>query len=387
MIKDNHISQGYKQTELGVIPEDWKITELGQGLCFQVGFPFLSDHFNSDAVGLRLIRNRDLKCDDQVVYYSGEYKTEYLVRNGDVLIGMDGDFLPCIWRKGPALLNQRVGRIIVRFDWNTGFLFYLLFEPLLHKQEETGATTVKHLSHKDIERMQLPIPPAIEQQKIAEALSDVDALIVALDKKIAKKRLVKQGAMQQLLTGKKRLYGFAGKWKYVSLEELLIYEQPTKYLVGSAEYVENGIPVLTAGKTFILGYTSETTGIYSIVPVIIFDDFTTDSKYVVKPFKAKSSAMKMLQLRNKRCSLRLIFEVMQMIRFPLYDHQRYWISEYSKLQVYIPTDFREQQAIAAILSDMDQEIADLKTRRDKYKLIKNGMMQKLLTGQIRLNIL
>lgn len=212
MIKDNHISQGYKQTELGVIPEDWKITELGQGLCFQVGFPFPSDHFNSDAVGLRLIRNRDLKCDDQVVYYSGEYKTEYLVRNGDVLIGMDGDFLPCIWRKGPALLNQRVGRIIVRSDWSSGFLFYLLFEPLLHKQEETGATTVKHLSHKDIERMQLPIPPAIEQQKIAESLSDVDALIAALDKKIAKKRLVKQGAMQQLLTGKKRLQGFTDEW-------------------------------------------------------------------------------------------------------------------------------------------------------------------------------
>jgi type I restriction enzyme S subunit len=190
--------------------------------------------------------------------------------------------------------------------------------------------------------------------------------------------------MQQLLTGKKRLPGFTDEWKYVALEHLLEYEQPTKYLVQSTDYIESGTPVLTAGKTFILGYTAETKGIYTNLPVIIFDDFTTDSKYVTMPFKAKSSAMKMLQLKDRRYNLRLVYELMQLIQFPLYDHQRYWISEYSKLQVYIPSDFEEQQAIATILSDMDKEIADLEAQRDKYRLVKSGMMQKLLTGEIRL---
>jgi type I restriction enzyme S subunit len=242
----------------------------------------------------------------------------------------------------------------------------------------------KRITPLDFLNYTLLIPPKVEQRAIAEALSDVDRLIEALDKKIAKKRLIKQGAMQELLTGKKRLPGFTEEWVHISLEDLLEYEQPTKYIVSSIDYIENGIPVLTAGKTFILGYTAETSGIYTNIPVIIFDDFTTDKKFVTIPFKVKSSAMKILQIKDKRYNLRFIYEIMQLIKFPLYDHQRYWISEYSKLQIYIPTDFKEQQAIATILSDMDKEISHLESKRDKYCLIKQGMMQKLLTGQIRL---
>ena len=379
-----NIPQGYKQTELGIIPEDWEVVLLGSGLRFQTGYPFQSSYFNGDGMGVRLIRNRDLKSDDSIIHYSGAIYNEFIVNNYDILIGMDGDFMPCVWDKGVALLNQRVGRLVVKNDWSPRFLYYAIQEPLKQKEKGTGATTVKHLSHSDIERILMSIPPSKEQRAIAEALSDADELIAALDKKIAKKRLLKQGAMQQLLAGKKRLPGFTDEWKYVALEHLLEYEQPTKYLVQSTDYIESGTPVLTAGKTFILGYTAETKGIYTNLPVIIFDDFTTDSKYVTMPFKAKSSAMKMLQLKDRRYNLRLVYELMQLIQFPLYDHQRYWISEYSKLQVYIPSNFEEQQAIATILSDMDKEIADLEAQRDKYRLLKSGMMQKLLTGQIRL---
>ena len=223
-----------------------------------------------------------------------------------------------------------------------------------------------------------------EQQTIAEALSDIDGLIAALDKKIAKKRLIKQGAMQQLLTGKKRLPGFTDPWVETKLGEILDYEQPQPYLVVSTDYVDSGIPVLTAGKSLILGYTTEQFGVYNKLPVIIFDDFTTDSKYISYPFKVKSSAMKMLSLKNNDYDLRLVYELMQQIDFPLKDHQRYWISEYSQLTISIPKDREEQTAIATILTDMDKEIAELEAQRDKYRLLKSGMMQKLLTGQIRL---
>jgi type I restriction enzyme S subunit len=211
-------------------------------------------------------------------------------------------------------------------------------------------------------------------------------LIAALDKKIAKKRLIKQGAMQQLLTGKKRLPGFTDSWVEKKLGEILDYEQPQPYLVVSTDYVDSGIPVLTAGKSRILGYTTEQFGIYNKLPVIIFDDFTTDSKYISYPFKVKSSAMKVLSLKNNDYDLRLVYELMQQIDFPLKDHQRYWISEYSQLTISIPKDREEQTAIATILTDMDKEIADLEAKRDKYSLLKSGMMQKLLTGQIRLKI-
>jgi type I restriction enzyme S subunit len=209
-------------------------------------------------------------------------------------------------------------------------------------------------------------------------------LIKKFERLIEKKKNVKQGAMQELLTGKKRLPGFSGKWEVKKLGELLDYEQPTKYLVKDTEYRDNfNTPVLTAGKTFILGYTNEENGIFKDLPVIIFDDFTTATKFVDFPFKAKSSAMKMLKPRNKDINLRFVFEKMQMIDFKLGDHKRYWISEYQNIEIDIPKP-DEQKAIANVLSDMDMEIEKLESQLTKYRNIKQGMMQTLLTGKIRL---
>ena len=151
-----------------------------------------------------------------------------------------------------------------------------------------------------------------EQTAIANVLSDSDALIGALEQLIAKKQAIKSATMQQLLTGRIRLPAFALRpdgtqkgykpselgeipedWEVVSLGNLLAYEQPTKYLVSHSKFLDEGsYPVLTAGKSLVLGYTNEENGVFTDLPVIIFDDFTTDSKFVDFPFKAKSSAMK-----------------------------------------------------------------------------------------------
>ena len=399
MTIDNNIPQGYKQTELGLLPADWDIQSVGRhcSVKARIGWQGLrsDEYLTSGEYGL--ITSTDIVdgmvdwrtcCFVSKARYSQD--PNIIVQENDTLISKDGT----IGKVGivqnipfPSTLNS--GVFVVRPKLDNVYKKYLAFAfKSIYFQDFinrlTAGSTIVHLYQKDIVQFMFPVPPIAEQRAIAEALSDVDGLIAALDKKIAKKRLLKQGAMQQLLTGKKRLPSFTDEWKYVALEHLLEYEQPTKYLVQSTDYIESGTPVLTAGKTFILGYTAETKGIYTNLPVIIFDDFTTDSKYVTMPFKAKSSAMKMLQLKDRRYNLRLVYELMQLIQFPLYDHQRYWISEYSKLQVYIPSDFKEQQAIATILSDMDKEIADLEAQRDKYRLLKSGMMQKLLTGQIRL---
>ena len=393
-----NIPQGYKQTEFGLIPLDWDLCTFKDVLAtFSSGatpYRGIPEYYNGD---VRWISSGELNYNH--IYDTLEHISQQAVRNTNLRIHKPGTFLMaitgleaegtrgrCAFVGAPSATNQSCLAINGTDKMCAEYLFwfyrmwgqYLAFKYCQGtKQQSYTADIVKKLpiyGPKDI----------AEQRAIAEALSDVDGLIAALDKKIAKKRLLKQGAMQQLLTGKKRLPGFTDEWKYVALEHLLEYEQPTKYLVQSTDYIESGMPVLTAGKTFILGYTAENKGIYTNLPVIIFDDFTTDSKYVTMPFKAKSSAMKMLQLKDRRYNLRLVYELMQLIQFPLYDHQRYWISEYSKLQVYIPSNFKEQQAIATILSDMDKEIADLEAQRDKYRLLKSGMMQKLLTGQIRL---
>jgi len=149
----------------------------------------------------------------------------------------------------------------------------------------------------------------------------------------------------------------------LKIGELIEYEQPTKYLVNSTEYDDSyKIPVLTAGQSFILGFTNEENGIYPSSkqkPVIIFDDFTTSSKWVDFPFKAKSSAMKMLTSKNdKVLSLRYFYFVMQTISLDSSQHTRYWISKYSQLSISVPP-IEIQNEIVAILDQFTELKAEL----------------------------
>jgi type I restriction enzyme S subunit len=186
--------------------DEWVHNELREHLKFQVGFPFSSSYFHQEKRGIRLIKNRDLKTDDQVFHYSGPYDKQFIVSNGDVLIGMDGDFIPCVWDKGKALLNQRVGRLIVEESINQNFIRYALIGPLEEIQRSTFATTVKHLSHNDVENLVVSLPPTIEEQTaIANILSDMDSEIESLGRKLNKYKDIKKGMMQELLTGRIRL--------------------------------------------------------------------------------------------------------------------------------------------------------------------------------------
>ena len=125
-------------------------------------------------------------------------------------------------------------------------------------------------------------------------------------------------------------------WTVCTLEEIIDYEQPQAYIVQSTDYkAQYKIPVLTAGKSFIIGYTNESEGVFTNLPVIIFDDFTTDSKFVDFPFKVKSSAMKILHV-NKDVNIQYVCWFMSITRLIGDTHKRYWISEYSKLHIPIP---------------------------------------------------
>ena len=126
-------------------------------------------------------------------------------------------------------------------------------------------------------------------------------------------------------------------WAYVRLENVLNYEQPREYIVESTDYrSEYKTPVLTAGKSFIIGYTNETVGIKSELPVIIFDDFTTDSKFVNFPFKVKSSAMKILTADKLSIDTKYAYYVMQTVECDHETHKRYWISEYGRTIIGLP---------------------------------------------------
>lgn len=226
------------------------------------------------------------------------------------------------------------------------------------------------------------LPPIEEQQKIAAILTTQDKVIELKEKRLAEKQRQKKYLMQQLLTGKKRLPGFNKTWNTVELGEIFDYIQPTKYLVKTTDY-DNAYktPVLTAGKTFILGYTSETKDVYTNVPVVIFDDFTTATQYVDFPFKVKSSALKILAVKDG-FNIFFAYEAMQLIRFAVGGHERHWISQYSCLTVDVP-EIGEQTAIAQVLSTADREISLLRQGIEQEKQKKKALMQLLLTGIVR----
>ena len=178
-----------------------------------------------------------------------------------------------------------------------------------------------------------------------------------------------------------RFKGFSDTWEQRKLGEIFKYEQPQAYIVESTEYDnKNKIPVLTAGQSFILGYTDEQFGIKQASeesPVIIFDDFTTSSHYVDFPFKVKSSAMKLLTLNNPKDNIHCAYNVLQNIGFVPVSHERHWISTFAKFEVLLPKSADEQKKIGSYFANLDQLITLHQRKYEKLHNIKKSMLEKM----------
>ena len=161
------------------IPEGWSTQALDGKIHILSGFPFQSSLFCDDSARMGVIRIRDLVKQSIETFYAGDFEDVYVVKKGDILIGMDGDFTIVKWNAKDALLNQRVCKVKAEpgSGFDTNFLFYSLADDLISINAATGATTVKHLSVKDIRGIEKVYPPLPEQQKIATILSSVDDVI------------------------------------------------------------------------------------------------------------------------------------------------------------------------------------------------------------------
>lgn len=168
--------------------------------------------------------------------------------------------------------------------------------------------------------------------------------------------------------------------KYVEIGDLLDYIQPGKYIVKDTKYDNKyNIPVLTAGQTFILGYTKEEEGIFKANndnPVIIFDDFTTSFHWVNFDFKVKSSAMKMLKVKDnmkEKVNFRYIYHCMSNIKYEPKDHARQWISKYSNFKIALPP-IEVQEEIVRILDNFTELTAELTARQKQYEYYRNKLL-------------
>ena len=219
----------------------------------------------------------------------------------------------------------------------------------------------------DVESISVSLPSTMnEQRQIGQYLCDLNTLItlhqrkhdklVQLKKSMLDKMFPKPGETEPEI----RFEGFTDPWEQRKLGNVFEYEQPQPYIVSSTEYVErNSIPVLTAGQSFILGYTDETFGIKNATPkqpVVIFDDFTTSSHYVDFPFKVKSSAMKILTLAHEEDDIHVAFNALQAVGYEPVSHERHWISKFADFQVLMPKSSIEQNQIGHYFASLDNLI-------------------------------
>ena len=170
------------------------------------------------------------------------------------------------------------------------------------------------------------------------------------------------------------------------LGDLLEYEQPTAYIVESTDYSDSySVPVLTAGKAFILGYTNEMDGVFDKTPVIIFDDFTTATQYVNFPFKVKSSAMKILHINKDLVLPKYIYYRIQIIQFDHSTHKRYWIQQYSKIRVSIPPIPEQERIVARIeelFSQLDAGVETLKKTKAQLAVYRQAVLKEAFSSEL-----
>ena len=395
------VKAGYKQTELGVIPEDWDLKPLGQISDVFMGQSPSGATYNKNGEGVALINGPTEFTDVSPVKVQWTTQPTKICKADDLLICVRGS---STGRMNIAddeyCIGRGVAAIRAKASSNTVYLtnqIHLGIEKLLTL---SVGSTFPNIDGKSIRSIQIPLPPTLaEQSAIATVLSDTDALIERLEKQIAKKKAIKQGAVQELLAPKKG-------WRSFFFSELL--EIPITYGVVTAGAFQNsGIPMLRGGdikegKINIIDVPTispEKNQEYSRTIlkrndiVIALVGYPGDAAKVTDSYVGAniSRAVGLIRLKGKAFPDYLV----QFLNSPIGRKKVLNpsagsaqvvvnLKEMNKLKFELPPH-DEQNAIATILSDMDTEIEALKQKRDKYTMIKQGMMQQLLTGRIRIH--
>ncbi len=359
-------------------PKDWQIKKLGDIFTLSAGGDVDKSCFseNRDAehpypIFANALTNMGL--------YG--YSSKYIVAEESITITGRGDIGKVFYRKGKYTPIVRLITAVPKTGISAKYMSYAC-AGIRFFNETTG---VPQLTVPQAAWYKVPVPSLKEQEKIAEILGTWDYAIEKLIDLIAEKQTYKNALVQRILSRHCRLNGFYGVWTKKEFSEILDYEQPVAYLVDEVlEYDATKTPVLTANKAFVLGSTDDDCGIYNNGDCIIFDDFTTDSKYVTFRFKVKSSAIKILTPKSDQINLRFVYEQMKRIKYPIGGHKRYYLSEFQYLTILIP-EYSEQCAIANVLMTADAEIDLLNQQLNVLKEQKQGLMQQLLTGKIRVS--
>lgn len=396
----------YKQTEIGVIPEDWNVKELREIADFTNGKAhenFISDH--GDYI---VVNSKFISSEGEVAKYSNESfvptkKDSILMVMSDVPNGRAIAKCFLVDKDNAYTVNQRICSLRAKID--PQFLFYKLDRNPFYLGFDDGVKQT-NLRKDDVLDCKLSIPnDKQEQSAIAEAISDANSLIKKLGKLIEKKKNIKQGATQELLTGKRRLPGFKSEWKTAKLGDCFTLSatySKTKFINDGGNFLIMDMgSVSSVGKMIASKRTFSTTDLLETGDLVMPKDDIGGGNIIGKVAYIDQNNKYILgdhvyKLAAKDSNVSTLFFAYLINSHVVNSELKKKVSGSAQLglgrksveeqDVKIPKDKDEQTAIANVLSDMDAEIKKLESQFFKYQNIKQGMMQTLLTGKIRLNI-
>lgn len=384
LINRGEVPEGYKKVHGYIIPNDWNIVPIKK-IARQVkrsvekpseSYYRLSVRSHAKGTFHSFVENPETVAMEEL----------FQVKENDLIVN-----ITFAWEHAIAIVKKEDNNLLVshrfptyEFNSNASVKFYEniiklpKIKKMLSDMSPGGAGRNRVLNQTDFyNSLYIPYTNFKEQEKIAKILNCCDKVIEL------KEKLICEEIKKNINCGRKVLKKLKGDT--VEIGEILDYEQPTKYIVKNQyknKQNEEDIPVLTANKAFIKSYTNEKFGIYDNLPVIIFDDFTVENKYVTFPFKVQSSAMKILKPKNPNINLLFVYKSMQLLKFKANDHKRYYLSEYQYMPINLP-DIETQNRTVEILSKIDRKIELLQQELEQYKQLKKSLSQLLLTGIVR----
>lgn len=395
------------------LPQGWTHECLGPHLEILSGFAFKSQFFDTESQnGIPLIRIRDIQAQRPATFFCGEFNDTYLIRCGDIIIGMDGDFLIAKWQGPEALLNQRVCKINTSNGaLDVNFIQYRLEPELIKLNRIISGTTVKHLSVKDIKQIRTFIPPLPEQEKIATILNSVDEAISATQAVIDQARKVKEGLLQDLLSrgiGHKsfketEIGEIPEGWEIRKLGELFnLVERPVKmddnetYNLVTVKRRQEGIVLrgqlkgakilvkaqfkLEAGD-FLISKRQIVHGACEVVPPELDGAIVSNEYHVLHPTEE-------LDLDYFRWTTRT-FRMMRYFMISSIgvhiEKMLFKLKDWYKLPVALPP-LEEQKRIAKIFNSIETQIEVEEAKLAQLQQTKRGLMQDLLSGDVRVAV-
>lgn len=378
--------------------EDWEQREFSD--IFAEVKSGLSRMLSNDDIGVPVVRANNINdgqlnlVDDIKYWYKndpqGANTNNYLIEQGDILI----NFINSEAKMGTAayvtrrperdtIYTTNILRCKVNDEYNPYFIYSLTF---LNSYKNYIASITKPAVNQasfttvDFKKYSIKIPTIKEQNQIADLIEIFNKFITLHQCKLEKLKLTKKALLQKLFPKNGtyipeiRFKGFTDAWEQCKFGELFEYERPDAYIVKSDNYNDVfNMPVLTANKAFILGYTNEENSYNK--PSIIFDDFTLDKKYVDFPYMLKSSAIKILTSKNQH-NLRFLFERLNSTRFEVLGHARHYISVVQNTSTLCPS-IEEEFCISNLLTRFDEIITLHQRKLERLQEVKKGLLQKM----------